>query len=177
MIFNNFDLSDKKNLLENSSEYAALPYQRMCQSRANKAIVYVFEDIPVAEIYDNTGRISTRVAFLRGSWTSEIPQSMLFGDDIHCVSVRDFISLCKKAEKIATAQVASLAVRKYSLTVKPPSSPPRIPLVVQTIQSLQAVPTGENSTTLPVKTNRKTRITATTTKTLTKTTTTKVKTK
>lgn len=104
MIKNKIDvrtiISKKANLLEDSFEYSKQPYGEICKAKAGKAVVYALGNTPILEIYDKTGKTSTRVAFLDGEWTDELPEELEFGGEALSISVNEFLGLYKQLSEV-----------------------------------------------------------------------------
>lgn len=85
-------LSANDNLLEDKDEYHELEYRELCIIRANKAFVYKIEMTPIKEIYDKTGEISVRCAFINKQWTIDIEPQLNWGN-AQRISVQEFLKL------------------------------------------------------------------------------------
>lgn len=122
-------LSEKANLLQDNFQYHKLHYKEICKLVSNKALVYAFGNTPIAEVYDNTGEISTRVAFLDGRWKENLPEEMDFGGETIRISVEEFLQLYnqakrttplpKRAKPVVKSGAKAAAVKGTAATHKP----------------------------------------------------------
>lgn len=107
MIKNKIDvrtiISKRANLIEDSFEYSKQPYGEICKAKAGKAVVYALGNIPILEIYDKTGKTSTRFAFLDGEWRDELSEELEFGGEALSISVNEFLELYQQINEVREA--------------------------------------------------------------------------
>lgn len=92
-------LSKEGNLIEDSFEYSKQPYGEICKAKVDKAVVYALGNIPILEIYDKTGKTSTRFAFLGGEWRDDFAEELEFGGEVVSISVSKFLELYGQVNK------------------------------------------------------------------------------